>query len=71
MKKEREGRSEIRREYDFRGGTRGRYAARFRSGTNLVLLDEDVARVFKSSRAVNTALRRLVKTPKKARRPKA
>lgn len=52
-------RGEMRGEYDFTGGTRGKYAARFAEGTNLVKLDSDVAEVFRSSAAVNRALRAL------------
>jgi hypothetical protein len=37
---------EIRPEYDFSGGKRGRYAKRYSAGTNLVLLDPDVAKSF-------------------------
>ena len=51
---------EILAEYDFRGGTRGKYVARFAEGTNIVVLDPDVAAVFPTSAAVNTALRALV-----------
>jgi len=52
---------EMREEYDFSGGVRGKYAARYAEGTNLVRLDPDVARVFPDSAAVNDALRALVK----------
>lgn len=52
---------EMRDEYDFRDGVRGKYAARYAEGTNLVLLDPDVARVFPDSAAVNEALRAIVK----------
>ena len=52
---------ELRSEYDLRellkGGTRGKYAKQFRQGTNLVLLDPDVAKAFPNERAVNEALR--------------
>ena len=51
----------MRAEYDFSKGVRGKYLERFRKGTNLVLLEPDVARVFKDSAAVNEALRALVK----------
>jgi len=51
-----------RPEYDFRQGVRGKYAQRFREGTNIVVLDPDVAAEFKDSRAVNDALRMLLKT---------
>jgi hypothetical protein len=50
----------MRAEYDFRGGVRGKYAARNAEGTNLVLLEQDVADFFPDSRAVNDALRALV-----------
>ena len=52
---------EMREEYDFSGGVRGKYAERYAQGTNLVLLDPDVAKVFPDSAAVNDALRALVK----------
>jgi len=44
-------------EYDFSKGVQGKYADRFREGTNLVLLDRDIAEAFPSDEAVNTALR--------------
>jgi hypothetical protein len=52
---------ELRPEYDFRGGVRGKYAERFREGTNIVVLDPDVAAEFKDSQTVNDALRGLLK----------
>lgn len=48
-------------EYDFAGGVRGKYAARFAQGSNLVLLEPDVAQRFPDSRSVNEALRALAK----------
>ena len=50
---------EMRDEYDFRGGVRGKYAERYARGTNVVLLDPDVAEVFHDSASVNRALRAL------------
>jgi len=47
-------------EYDFTGAVRGKYYDRYRQGTNVVLLDPDVAAVFRDSAAVNDALRDLV-----------
>ena len=47
-------------EYDFTGAVRGKYYERYRQGTNVVLLDSDVATVFRDSAAVNDALRLLV-----------
>ena len=53
-------RDTMRPEYDFRGGVRGKYAIRYRGGTNVVLLDPDVAAAFPSADAVNRALRALL-----------
>ena len=50
---------EMRDEYDFRGGVRGKYAERYARGTNVVLLDPDVAEVFPDAVSVNRALRAL------------
>lgn len=49
----------MRKEYDFGKGVRGKYTGKYKAGTNLVLLDPDVAEVFKTPRAVNQALRSL------------
>jgi hypothetical protein len=46
-------------EYDLTGGVRGRYVERYRQGTNVILLDPDVAEKFPTSESVNDALRRL------------
>jgi hypothetical protein len=46
-------------EYDFTGGVRGKYVNRFSQGSNVVVLDPDVARVFTDSESVNQALRAL------------
>lgn len=51
-------------EYDLTGGVRGKYVERYRQGTNIVLLDPDVAKIFTSSEAVNEALRELVRLRK-------
>jgi hypothetical protein len=51
--------SEPRPEYDFSGGVRGKYAARFAAGSNVVVLDPDVAAKFPTAAAVNDALRQL------------
>ena len=50
----------LRAEYDFRDGVRGKYVRRYREGTNIVVLDPDVAAAFKSSEAVNRALRAIL-----------
>ena len=49
---------EMRPEYDLRGGVRGKYYERYKAGTNVVLLEPDVAKVFRDSATVNEALRR-------------
>ena len=49
---------DMRPEYDLRGGVRGTYYERYRQGTNVILLDADVAQVFRDSATVNEALRR-------------
>lgn len=60
---ENEMEDELRSEYDFtqmEGGIRGKYVERYRAGTNLVLLDPDVAQAFPNDKAVNDALRLLI-----------
>lgn len=55
---------ELRAEYDLsqlKGRARGKYVERYREGTNLVLLEPDVAAVFPDAKAVNEALRLLIK----------
>ncbi len=50
-------------EYDFskmKGGVIGKYVERYRTGTNVVLLDPDVAQAFPTSDSVNEALRLLI-----------
>ncbi len=51
----------MRPECDLRRGVRGKYYQRYREGTNIVLLDSDVAAVFRDSESVNQALRALIK----------
>lgn len=61
------GRPSMRAEYDFSHGVRGKYAKRFSEGTNLVLLEPDVAAEFRSAAAVNKALRQVLKSRSKRR----
>ncbi len=49
--------AEMLDEYDFSQGVVGKYARQYAEGTNVVLLDPDVAQVFPNSEAVNQALR--------------
>lgn len=54
---------ELRPEYDFSklsGAVRGKYAEKYRDGTNIVHLDADVAAVFRTEKAVNDVLRSLI-----------
>ena len=51
---------EMRPEYDIRGGVHGKYYERYRQGTNVVVLEPDVAAVFHDSDSVNRALRLLI-----------
>ena len=50
---------DMRDEYDFSGGVRAKYASRFAEGSNVVVLDPDVAGLFTDSDSVNDALRTL------------
>jgi len=43
--------------YDFSGGVRGKYAERVRRGTNLVLLEPDVAKIYPDAESLNKVLR--------------
>ncbi len=53
------------KEYGFSKGVRGKYAERYVEGTNVVLIDPDVAEFFPSDQAVNDALRSLINIIKK------
>lgn len=59
-------RDEMRPEYDFSGGVRGKYAERYGKGTNVVLLDPEIADAFPDSDSVNAALRGLLAIAKRA-----
>ncbi len=50
---------EMRPEYDFSDGVRGKYADRYAEGSNVVILDPDVAQHFRTAEDVNKALREL------------
>lgn len=50
---------EMRDDYDFSRGTRGKHARRYAQGANVVLLEADVAKVFPNAAAVNDSLRAL------------
>ncbi len=58
---------EMRAEYDFSKAVKGKYAKRFAEGTNLVVLQPDVAKEFPDSQSVNEALRSFLKSAKHRR----
>jgi len=60
----------MRPEYDFSSGVRGKYAGRYGKGTNVVLLDPEVAAAFPDSTSVNDALRALLAIAKRAEQRK-
>ncbi len=60
----------LRSEYDFasmKGGIRGKYAKRYREGTNIVLLGPEIAEAFPNDEAVNQALRGVLNTTRAVR----
>ena len=61
----------MRPEYDFSKAVRGVTAARYAEGTNVVLLDPDVARIFPDTRAVNEALRTIARVARTTLRQRA
>jgi hypothetical protein len=63
---------DLRPEYDlrvFKGGVRGKYYQQAIAGTNVVLIEPDLAAVFPDTAAVNRALRLLVQTAEAAAKP--
>ena len=52
---------EIRKEYDFSKGVRGKYAKRYAEGINIIVLDPELAEMFPDSKSVNEALKYLAK----------
>ena len=58
----------MRREYDFSGGIRGKYAKQLRPGSTIIVLEPDVAEAFGDAKTVNQALRTLLKVVPARRR---
>ena len=58
-------------EYDFSQGVRGKYAEQYAEGTNVVVIDPDVAEYFPDQDSVNESLRSLVSIIKKKKRRRA
>ncbi len=69
MKKLREKNGEVLQEYDFAKGVRGKYARRYARGTNVVVLEPDVAKLFPNAEAVNNSLRSLAKIIRRRKSP--
>lgn len=72
MSKRSRAKDDILPEYDFasmKGGVRGKYIARLRrDGSNIVVLEPEIAAAFPSDAAVNEALRGVLNTTKAVRR---
>ena len=63
--------SAIRKEYDFSRGVRGKYYKRFKEGSNIAVIDAELAEIFPDSKSVNQALRSLVTIARKSTQGKA
>ncbi len=59
---------DLRPEYDFSNGVRGKHHRAYREGTNVVLLEPDIARAFPNSDAVNRALRMILEASAEVQR---
>lgn len=71
MSKPKEAEDDVKPEYDFasmKGGVRGKYVSRLRKGSNIVVLEPEIAAAFPSEAAVNEALRGVLNTTKAVRR---
>jgi len=66
----------MKQEYDFSGGVRGKYFKRYQAGSNVVVLEPEIAEYFTNSASVNEALRALMraaghnKSPLRTRKPR-
>lgn len=70
MKKKATDTDDMRPEYDFasmKGGVRGKYVRRLRRGTNVVLIEPEIAKAFPTEAAVNEALRGVLNTTRAVR----
>jgi hypothetical protein len=60
----------MKKEYDFSRGVRGKYSKRYAQGSNVVVLEPDVARLYHGAEAVNRALRALAEVAPRVPRTK-
>lgn len=58
------------KEYDFSRGVRGKYHKRFHEGSNVAVIDAELAKIFPDSKSVNQALRSLVTIARKSMKGK-
>ena len=63
--------SEMLDEYDFSKGIQGKYAQRYATGSNVVVISPDVAELFPDSESVNEALRMLIKIAQRTKKTPA
>jgi len=70
-KKAPEKNNEMLREYDFSKGVRGKYARRYARGSNVVVLEPDVAKIFPNAEAVNSSLCSLADIIRRRKSPAA
>ena len=59
---------EMRDEYDFSEGVRGKYAGRYAEGTNVIILDPELTDLFPDSKSVNEALKYLARLVRQTRK---
>ena len=56
----------MQKEYDFSKGVRGKYHKRFSEGSNVVVIEAELSKIFPDSKSVNQALRSLVSIARKS-----
>jgi hypothetical protein len=71
MSQQADSSDDMRPDYDFAKGVRGKHHEAYKAGTNVVFLDSDIARVFTDSESVNRALRLLLDLANKQVRPQS
>jgi len=59
---------EMLEEYDFSRGVQGKYAKRYAEGTNVIVIEPDVAKIFPDHDSVNQALRSLAEIIKRQKK---
>ena len=61
--------TDLLEEYDFSKGVQGKYTRRYAEGTNVIVIDPDVAKYFPDHDSVNQALRSLAEIIKRQKKP--